>query len=143
MPQVPEGFLCIGDAICSFNPIWGQGMSVAALEVVALQRLLEERAAQGGQLSGLPAAFYAEAARIIAPAWQLSVGPDFGYETTRGERPPELEAGQSFSRALSKLAQQDPAVRSLLNDVYHLVTPLDALRAPALVAKVLPSIEAS
>jgi 2-polyprenyl-6-methoxyphenol hydroxylase-like FAD-dependent oxidoreductase len=143
MHRVPEGFLCVGDAICTFNPIWGQGMSVAALEVLALQRLLEERAAQGGSLLGVPAAFYAEAARIVAPAWQLSVGPDFGYETTRGDKPPEFEASRGFSRALSKLAQRDPEVRSLLNDVYHLVTPMDALRAPALVAKVLPLIEAS
>jgi 2-polyprenyl-6-methoxyphenol hydroxylase-like FAD-dependent oxidoreductase len=142
LPHVPEGFLCIGDAICSFNPIWGQGMSVAALEVVALRGLLQERAADSASLIGLPAAFYQQAARIIAPAWQLSVYPDFGFETTRGEKPPGLDAGRGFSRAFAKLAQEDPEVRSLLNDVYHLVAPMNALRAPELIAKVMPFLSA-
>jgi len=142
MERWPEGFLCIGDAICSFNPIWGQGMSVAAREVVALARILRERASDGAQLTGLARAFYAEAARIIAPAWQLSVMPDFAYQATRGERPPGTISGRGFARALAKLAFREPEVRSLVNDVYHLVRPLEALRTPEFVARVLPLVEA-
>lgn len=142
MERCPEGFVCIGDAICSFNPIWGQGMSVAALEVVALSQMLRERASDGVELTGLAAAFYAEAARIIAPAWQLSVVPDFAFQTTRGERPPGMKGAGGFARAMAKLAWQEPAVRALLNDVFHLVQPLEALRAPEFVAKVLPLVEA-
>lgn len=141
--RVPQGFLCIGDAICSFNPIWGQGMSVAALEVLALGRMLEERTRSGEGLSGLPQAFYQHAAAIIAPAWQLSVIPDFAFDTTRGERPPTLKAGRGFMRALAKLAQREPAVQSLINDVYHFVQPLEAFRAPELIAQVLPLIESA
>ena len=142
MERCPEGFLCIGDAICSFNPIWGQGMSVAALEVLALSQMLRERASDGVELTGLAAAFYAEAARIIAPAWQLSVVPDFAFQTTRGERPSGMKGARGFARAMAKLAWQEPAVRALLNDVFHLVQPLEALRAPEFVAKVLPLVEA-
>jgi 2-polyprenyl-6-methoxyphenol hydroxylase-like FAD-dependent oxidoreductase len=143
LSRLPEGFLCIGDALCSFNPVWGQGMSVAALEVVALRRMLEERAAGAASLSGLPAGFYAEAARIIATAWQLSVVPDFSFDTTRGERPDGLSAGRGFMRAFAMLARQDPAVRALLNSVYHLVDPLEALKSPEIVAKVLPLLQAA
>ena len=142
MERLPDGFLCIGDAICSFNPIWGQGMSVAALEVVALSRLLRDCASDGAELTGLARAFYGEAARIIAPAWQLSVIPDFGFHTTRGPRPPGVDTGRGFMRALARLGQREPAVRALLNDVYHLVRPLEALRAPELVAQVLALMEA-
>jgi 2-polyprenyl-6-methoxyphenol hydroxylase-like FAD-dependent oxidoreductase len=146
LTRVPDGFVCIGDAICSFNPIWGQGMSVAALEVVALAELLKERASQRASVPdsqsagypGLAPAFYAAAARVVAVAWQLSVVPDYAFETTRGERPPGFSAGRGFMRALAKLAMQEPEVRALTNEVFHLVKPLDALRAPALVAKVLP-----
>lgn len=138
----PEGLVCIGDAICSFNPIWGQGMSVAALEVVALSRMLRERASAGAQLQGWALAFYAEAARIIAPAWQLSVIPDYAFEATRGERPAGINNGRGFARAMAKLAWREPAVRSLLNDVYHLVQPLEALRTPEFLAQVVPLMEA-
>lgn len=137
----PEGFVCIGDAICSFNPIWGQGMSVAALEVLALSRMLRERASDGAELTGWALAFYAEAARIIAPAWQLSVIPDYAFHATRGERPAGINGGRGFARAMAKLAWREPAVRSLLNDVYHLVQPLEALRAPEFLAQVLPLME--
>jgi len=142
MERWPEGFVCLGDAICSFNPIWGQGMSVAALEVLALSRILRDRASDGAQLTGLALAFYAEAARIIAPAWQLSVTPDFAFHATRGDRPPASNGGRGFARALAKLAWREPQVRALLNDVYHFVQPLAALRTPELVAQLLPLVEA-
>jgi 2-polyprenyl-6-methoxyphenol hydroxylase-like FAD-dependent oxidoreductase len=138
LTRLPSGFLCIGDAICSFNPVWGQGMSVAALEVAALADMLAERSGDAATLESLPAAFYAEAARIITTPWQLSVGPDFAYETTRGDRPPGLAAGRGYSRALARLAMQDPDVRGLLTDVYHLVKPREVLFAPELLARVQP-----
>lgn len=141
LARVPDGLLCIGDAICSFNPVWGQGMSVAALEVAALQRLLAERTPGPAALAGLPAAFYREAANVVAPAWQLSVRPDFAFDTTRGERPANLNAARGYMRALARLAQQDPEVRALIDEVYHLRRPVDTLRAPALVAKVVPLME--
>jgi 2-polyprenyl-6-methoxyphenol hydroxylase-like FAD-dependent oxidoreductase len=147
LERVPANFLCIGDAICSFNPVWGQGMSVAALEVSALARWLDElrgRAAQRGgdasALAGLARDFYREAAQIIATPWQLSVAPDFAYETTRGQRPPELNAGRSYMRAFGRLAMHDAELRALVMDVYHLIKPREALFTPELVARVKPLI---
>lgn len=142
LTHVPAGFLCIGDAICSFNPVWGQGMSVAALEVLALGRLLEQCALDEASLSGLEKNFYQRAAQLIAPAWQLSVNPDFSFETTRGERPASLKEGRGFMRALATLAQSEPEVQALINDVFHLVKPLEAFRSPELLAKVLPLLKA-
>ena len=141
LERLPKGFLCIGDAICNFNPVWGQGMSVAALEVDALGRMLEDRAEGAASLDGLPAAFYAEAARIIAGPWRLAAGYDLAYDTTRGERGPEVKATRGFSRALSRLAMEDPKIRGLLSEVYHLVTPREALFTPELSARVASRIE--
>jgi 2-polyprenyl-6-methoxyphenol hydroxylase-like FAD-dependent oxidoreductase len=141
LAQVPAGFVCIGDALCCFNPVWGQGMSVAALEVSALARLLGDCAGGGGSLSALPGAFYQQAARTIATAWQLSVMPDYGFASTRGERPPTLKQGRGFMRALARLAQREPEVQLLVNEIYHFVKPLDLMRDPTLVSRVLPLMD--
>jgi 2-polyprenyl-6-methoxyphenol hydroxylase-like FAD-dependent oxidoreductase len=147
LERIPTSFLCIGDAICTFNPVWGQGMSVAALEVSALVRLLaklgaraEAHSSDTNVLAGLSRDFYREAAQIIATPWQLSVAPDFAYETTRGQRPPELNAGRSFMRAFGRLAMHDAELRALVTDVYHLMKPREALFTPELVARVKPLI---
>lgn len=57
LDKLPQGLLPFGDAICSFNPIYGQGMSVVALEAEVLKKLLT---AQSDGLAGLAAAFFAK-----------------------------------------------------------------------------------
>jgi len=136
LERLPLSFVCVGDAICSFNPIWGQGMSVAALEVAALARMLAHCSDGGRGLQGLERLFYAETARIIATPWAFSVEPDFAYETTRGAH--SAQAGTERAQlAFGKLAQQDSQVRSLLTDVYHLVKPREALLDRALVRRAM------
>ncbi|HEY6926761.1 MAG TPA: FAD-dependent monooxygenase [Steroidobacteraceae bacterium] len=136
LERLPQSFVCVGDAICSFNPIWGQGMSVAALQVAALARLLAQCSDSGRGLLGLERLFYAQTARIIATPWAFSVEPDFAYETTRGAQsaPANKERAQL---AFGVLAQQDAQVRSVLTDVYHLVKPREALLDRALIRRAM------
>jgi hypothetical protein len=56
----PQGLIPIGDAICRFNPVYGQGMSVAAREASLLADLLRRRARDAEGLAGLPQDFLAE-----------------------------------------------------------------------------------
>jgi pimeloyl-ACP methyl ester carboxylesterase/flavin-dependent dehydrogenase len=82
LTRQPERFLVMGDAVSAFNPIYGEGMSVAAMSAVALDRLLRERT--DGDLAGLPARFQREAARVSDGAWLLATGEDLRYPATEG-----------------------------------------------------------
>jgi 2-polyprenyl-6-methoxyphenol hydroxylase-like FAD-dependent oxidoreductase len=132
----PEGLIPIGDAICRFNPVYGQGMSVAATEASILADLLRRRAGDGQGLVGLPQEYLAEVQPWIAGAWSMSATPDLAYPQTHGERPLELEQTLAFVAALHRLAARDPEIHAVLVAVQHLVRPHDALHDPDLVERV-------
>jgi 2-polyprenyl-6-methoxyphenol hydroxylase-like FAD-dependent oxidoreductase len=139
----PEGLIPIGDAICRFNPVYGQGMSVAAREASLLADLLRRRAGDGDGVLGLPQEYLAEVQPWIAGAWSMSATPDLAYPETRGERPADLERTLDFVAALHRIAARDSAVHELLVAVRHLERPADALNEPALVERVRAEIAAA
>jgi 2-polyprenyl-6-methoxyphenol hydroxylase-like FAD-dependent oxidoreductase len=128
----PRGLLPIGDALCRFNPIYGQGMSVAAQEARALRQFLAARADAGDPLDGLAPSFFAEASTLIEGPWAMAAIPDFAHPSTRGERPADLEQQLKVSLAMNKLAARDPAVHKLLSEVQHLLKPRSVLQTPEL-----------
>ncbi|WP_222184694.1 NAD(P)/FAD-dependent oxidoreductase [Geminicoccus harenae] len=132
--RLPRGLLPIGDAICRFNPVYGQGMSVAAQEAVLLRDLLEERAGSADPLAGLTDPFLAGADRIIETPWAVSTLPDFVYPQTRGKRPARLEQELQLQAAIRQRALVDPKTCRLLSEVHHLLKPLQALRSAELAA---------
>jgi 2-polyprenyl-6-methoxyphenol hydroxylase-like FAD-dependent oxidoreductase len=131
----PRGLLPIGDAICRFNPVYGQGMSVAALEACLLRRLLE-RSGDGDPIAGLAPAFFAEVQALIETPWSVAV-LDFVFPDTRGQRPADFETTLKFGIALTRLAAEDPAVHKLTIEVQHLLKPRSVYRDPTLVQRVL------
>lgn len=140
----PRGLLPFGDAVCRFNPVYGQGMSVAAQEARALGRLLATRAAaRHDPLEGLAGSFFAEASALIDTPWTMAAIPDFAYPETRGDRPANLAQTLMFARTLNKLASQDPAVHKLVEEVQHLLKPRSVLQDPELVSRVLAAMAAS
>ena len=136
MEKFPQGLLPFGDAICRFNPVYGQGMSVAALEAEVLRGLLTAQSAEGGGPASLPRAFFAEAERLIDTPWWTAAIPDFIDPRTEGQRPSDLQDMLKFSAALLKLAAGDPVVHKLLIEVQNLLKPRSAYRDPELVRRV-------
>jgi 2-polyprenyl-6-methoxyphenol hydroxylase-like FAD-dependent oxidoreductase len=130
----PRGLLPFSDTICRFNPVYGQGMSVAAQEAVLLRRLLAS--GEGDPLAGLAPAFFAEACGLIETPWTSAAVPDFAFPETKGQRPPDLDRMLRFRRAFNRLAAADPAVHKLTTEVGHLLKPRSVLRDPGLVERV-------
>ena len=95
--NLPDGFLLVGDSMASFNPIFGQGMSTAWLEAVALEELLSQRAADKRGLEGLASEYFPEAARICKEAWNGSTLVEFGLSGSHGRPPPGIQTGNHLS----------------------------------------------
>jgi 2-polyprenyl-6-methoxyphenol hydroxylase-like FAD-dependent oxidoreductase len=80
MAQLPDGLLVCGDAICSVNPIYGQGMTLAALEVATLRECL-----RGGG-TDLPRRYFRASAKPIGVAWQMVASSDLTFPAVAGRR---------------------------------------------------------
>jgi 2-polyprenyl-6-methoxyphenol hydroxylase-like FAD-dependent oxidoreductase len=132
----PRGLLPIGDAICRFNPVYGQGMSVAALEACLLHRLLDRPREASDPFAALAHVFFAEVQTLIETPWSVAM-LDFAFPDTRGQRPADFETTLKFGSALLRLAADDAAVHQLTTEVQHLLKPRSVYRDPALVQRVL------
>jgi 2-polyprenyl-6-methoxyphenol hydroxylase-like FAD-dependent oxidoreductase len=136
LDKFPRGLLPFGDAICRFNPVYGQGMSVAAQEARLLRKLLQRRASEADPLAGLASAFFNEAAALIETPWALAAVPDLAHPRTQGQRPEDLQQRLEFGEGLNRLAAHDATVHKLMFEVLHLLKPQSVLRDPELVERV-------
>jgi 2-polyprenyl-6-methoxyphenol hydroxylase-like FAD-dependent oxidoreductase len=135
LDSFPRGLLPIGDAICCFNPLYGQGMSVAALEACLLKRLLERSGGPGDPIAKLAYTFFKEMQSLIETPWSVAM-LDFVFPETRGQRPADFEMTLKFGFALNRLAAEDPAIHKLTLEVQHLLKPRSVYRDPDLVRRV-------
>ncbi|WP_326824611.1 FAD-dependent oxidoreductase [Streptosporangium sp. NBC_01756] len=127
LSRFPEGLLVTGDAICNFNPIYGQGMSVGALDALALRDCLREGTRD------LAHRYFAAVARALDPAWQLSTGADLALREAEGARPLQVRVLNAYIRRLQRVAARDPRVAVAFSRVSGLLDPPSALMRPAVV----------
>jgi len=129
--RFPYGYLIVGDALCSFNPAHGQGMTAAVLEAKALGECLA-----AGE-DGLARRFFGAAARIIDIPWRITVGSDLANPRVEG---PRTLMGRFFNWYLDKLYRagaHDPMLAKRLIEVINLMAPPAVLLAPKLALRVL------
>lgn len=135
----PRGLLPLGDAIARFNPVYGQGMSVAAQQAVALGETID--AADGDIAAPLAAAYLTSTANLVQSPWNMSVLPDFAFPATRGERPADLPQRLEWSAALLSLGAEDAEVHRIMTEVGHLIRSPSSLFEPTLLARVQARIQ--
>ncbi len=135
LSHFPEGFLLLGDAICSFNPVYGQGMTSAALQAVALDQLLTKRSS----LRGLWRPFFKAAAGVVDMPWQLAVGEDFRFPETEGIKPTGVDFVNRYVANVHKTTHHDPIVYTAFLKVMNLMAPPATLFHPKILWRVLRS----
>jgi 2-polyprenyl-6-methoxyphenol hydroxylase-like FAD-dependent oxidoreductase len=130
MPRFPDGLLVCGDAICSFNPIYGQGMTVAALDAAALRDCLR----RGG--TDLPRRYFRASAKAIGVAWQMAAGSDLAFPEVAGRRSRSMRVTSRLVDWALTACESDPVVAVHFFKVNGLIDPPIRLLHPAFVYRV-------
>jgi hypothetical protein len=134
LERFPAGYLVVGDAMCSFNPIYGQGMTVSSLQASALDTALRERV---GDLDGLARRFFKRAAKVIDIPWISAAGEDFRYPQVEGARPPGIKLIHWYGAKLQLAMQRDPEVYRAFLCVMNMTRQPTSLFDPRIAGRVL------
>ena len=143
MPGFPDGLIPIGDAVAGFNPIFGQGMSVAAIGAEALGLALEERSASGEGLADLPSLVLPKICEAIAEAWDGPATIDFLYSSTIGERPADYEQRRAIFFAMQEMAEDDDELQRAQFEVGNMLRSRTTLFSPDVVTRLQETLAAN
>jgi len=127
MRRFPEGLLVIGDAMCSLNPIYGQGMTVAALEALALRESLRRG------VTGLSRRYFRSAAKSIGVAWSLATGSDLAFPEVEGRRTRSISLTNRYIDWVLAACETDSVVGLQFLKVSFLVDPPARLFHPSFI----------
>jgi 2-polyprenyl-6-methoxyphenol hydroxylase-like FAD-dependent oxidoreductase len=128
--RFPDGFLVFGDAMASFNPIYGQGMSVAALQAMSLASAL------AGGNRNLARRFFAGAAKVTETAWSIAAGGDLRMPEVVGRRTVAGRFLNWYMGRLHRVAHRDEAVALAFHKVGNLLAPPQGLLHPRIALRV-------
>lgn len=129
----PERFISVGDAVCNFNPIYGQGTTVAALEALLLDTCLQKSAIH----KGFAYTFQKKVSHLLVSPWMLSTAADaHANDMTKGGSITR-HLSQGYRERLAALLPKDQEVFLTFLEVMHMLRPPSALLHPKIMVKVL------
>jgi len=131
LKKFPEGYLVIGDAISSFNPIYGQGMSSAALQAMELKKTLAEGS------NHLALRFFPRAGKVVDNPWAIAVGNDLKMPETKGPRNAGVKFVNWYISKLHRAGHNDQQAAVAFLRVANLVAPAPSVMHPLTVIRVL------
>ena len=129
--RFPAGYLVVGDAISSFSPAYGQGMSCAALQAIALRKVLAEGTAD------LARRFFAKAAKVVDTPWAIVVGDDLRMRETTGPHGIKVSFINWYTSKLHRAAHRDPVAAEAFLRVVNLLAPPPSILYPEIAMRVL------
>jgi len=136
LPRLPRGVVPVADALCRFNPIYGQGMSSAAKQARLLQDVLARAAADADPISAMQKGYMAEVASVLETPWTMSTSADLAFPQTRGERPDNFAEAREFEAALFRAAVADRVVHRAMMEVAQLLQPQSLLQEPNIMRRI-------
>lgn len=136
LDRFPDGLLVIGDAIATFNPIFGQGMTVATLEALVLHYVLAD-----ADLEGLARAFFQRVESVVDLPWFMVAAVDSNYESSSGPAPAGADSYMEFQTRVRETATEDGEVAEALLRTAQLERPLSSLLQPEVVRRVFDEPE--
>jgi 2-polyprenyl-6-methoxyphenol hydroxylase-like FAD-dependent oxidoreductase len=131
LDRFPDGLLVMGDAVCSFNPIYGQGMSVAALEALTLRRLLKRG------IEPQPRRWFRDLAQVVDVPWDMAAGGDLVFPGVQGRRTLKSRLVNGYIARLHAAAAHDAHLATAFVRVAGLVAPPQSLLRPGIALRVL------
>jgi len=131
MPNFPQRLVPMGEALTSFNPMYGQGMSLAAGQALSLREAIT-----GGLDAHISARYFKGCNTLNGVGWSVMETRDFAYDCTSGDRPADLEARWQAAGAIRQLTETDSEVHKLSVRVTHLLESPAELSRPEIVEKV-------
>lgn len=135
MSRFPERLVVLGDALCSLNPLYGQGMTVSALEVELLGECLRKQ--RPGELSGLSRRFRTQVSSVLMLPWMLALTEDLKLGEVDAARPPGFELMRWYTSRLISLTAHDAEVVRIFANVQHMLKSPAALFTPSILWRVL------
>jgi 2-polyprenyl-6-methoxyphenol hydroxylase-like FAD-dependent oxidoreductase len=131
LPRLPEGFLIMGDAVCTPNPVFAQAQTLAALEALSLRDRLSD--------GTIPSAvdYQRDVAAIIKPAWDMTTAINLTFPGVEGRRPPSMKLMQRYMMKVMQAATLDSSITEAFMRAAGLVDPLESLMRPSMVWRVL------
>jgi 2-polyprenyl-6-methoxyphenol hydroxylase-like FAD-dependent oxidoreductase len=131
LARFPDGYLVVGDAVCSFNPVYGQGMTVSALEAATLERHL----ADGRAPRALD--FFRDISAVIDAPWSIAAGGDLAWPGVVGERDAMTEMMNAYMAKVMYGMLHDGEITRAFMRVAGLIDPPQSLLRPSLMLRVL------
>lgn len=132
--HLPAGYVALGDAICSFNPLYGQGMTVATFEAIELGRCLDNFRAASAEMARQ---YYRAAGKVIDTPWQMATGGDFMYPETSGPSAVGTGLINRYVKQVMLATHTSVDAHRVMLEMQHLLAPPTAILRPTTIIRAL------
>lgn len=136
LERFPEGLIVLGDAVSSFNPLYGQGMTVAAIEAETLARALAEAKAEGGLDRDFSRRWFHVIKSVVDAAWNGALLEDFRLPQLVEQRPFHLRPMQWYMERVQRATHRSAFVTNQFYRVINFLDPPSRLFSGRMLAEV-------